>query len=258
MTMLLAAPRELWPALDLEERRRELASLFSWGVPSDRALEVLAALAPLVECGAGMGDWSALLMARGVDVVAYDAEPPGVGAANAYHQFARSPWIAIEREDSVRAARRHGERTLVLCWPPFDDDRASYSVLRAFRGDTLVYIGERGQGAMGSVRFHRELALNWSVAEEVRLPNWPRLRDTLTVYRRNGTRQALRERDRCFECHRYIATGAIGRCDWCFARRPAALALQVGRHRVEYLQEMLDAMPAERRRALEESPNRIR
>src|SRR5947207_1816560 len=144
----------------------------------------------------------------------------GVRAANASHQFARSPWIAIEREDSVRAARRHGERTLVLCWPPFDDDRASYSVLRAFRGDTLVYIGERGQGAMGSVRFHRELALNWSVAEEVRLPNWPRLRDALTVYRRNGTRQALRERDRCFECHRYIATGAIGRCDWCFARRP--------------------------------------
>ena len=256
MTMLLAAPRELWPALDLEERRRELASLFSWGVPNARALDILAAHAPLVECGAGMGYWSALLRARNADVVAYDAARPGVDA-NAYHALARGPWTAIEREDSVRAARRHQDRTLVLCWPPFDDDRASYAVLRAYRGDTLVYIGEHGEGVTGSVRFHRELALNWSVEEEVPLPNWPRLRDRLLVYRRNAVRRPLRERDRCFECHRFITTGAIGRCDGCFARKPSALALQVGRHRVEYLQEMLDAMPAERRRALEQSPNRI-
>jgi len=257
MTMLLAAPRELWPALELEERRRELASLFSWGVPNERALEVLAAHAPLVECGAGMGYWSALLRARAVDVAAYDAAPPGA-ETNAYHAFPRGPWTAIEREDSMHAARRHGDRTLVLCWPPFDDDRASYAVLRAYRGDTLVYIGERGEGATGSVRFHRELALNWSVEEEVRLPNWPRLRDTLAVYRRNAVRRSLRERDRCFECKRYIPTGAIGRCDWCFAQRPAALVLQVGRHRLEYVQEMLDALPPERRQALENSPNRIR
>lgn len=254
MTLLLAAPRELWPALDLEERRRELASLFCWGVPNERALEVLAAHAPLVECGAGMGYWAALLRARGVDVLAFDAAPPDK-STNEYHRFPRAPWTSVEAEDAAVAARRHSDRTLFLCWPPFDDDRSSYAVLRAYRGDKLVFVGE---GATGSVRFHRELALNWSPEEEVKLPNWPRLRDTLTVYRRNRVRQALRERDRCFECHRFIATGAIGRCDWCFARRPAALALQIGRHRVEYLQEMLDAMPAERRRALEESPDRIR
>jgi hypothetical protein len=39
---------------------------------------------------------------------------------------------------------------------------------------------------------------------------------------------------------------------------PAVLVLKVGKHRVEYVQEMLDAMPAERRLALEVSPNRIR
>ena len=41
-------------------------------------------------------------------------------------------------------------------------------------------------------------------------------------------------------------------------RRPSALALQVGRHRVEYVQEMLDALPAAQRSAVERSPNRIR
>ena len=40
----------------------------------------------------------------------------------------------------------------------------------------LIYIGEP-EGATGSVRFHRELALNWTLEEEVRLPNWPKLRD---------------------------------------------------------------------------------
>jgi hypothetical protein len=254
MTMLLAAPRELWAELELEDRRRELASLFCWGVPNDRALEVLAAHAPLVECGAGMGYWSALLRARGVEVVAYDAAPPGK-ASNEYHRFSREAWTTVEAQDSTLAARRHGDRTLFLCWPPFDDDRSSYAVLRAYRGEKLVFVGE---GATGSVRFHRELALNWTLEEEVRLPNWPRLRDTLMVYRRNAVRRPLRERDRCFECHRFIPTGAIGRCDWCFNHKPSALAVQVGKHRVEYRQEMLDAMPAERRRALEGSPNRIR
>src|SRR5437899_13069144 len=84
------------------------------------------------------------------------------------------------------------------------------------------------------------------------------LHDALPIYRRNSERRPHLERDRCFECKRFIATGAIGRCDWCFERRPAALALQVGKHRVEYLQEMLDALPAAQRSAVERSPNRIR
>src|SRR4029077_10403600 len=95
MSALLAIPRELWPKLDLEERRRELASLFSWGVPNEAALQVLEAHAPLVECGAGMGYWSALLRARGVDVVAYGAPPPGRSSKNAYPRGARQPWTQL-------------------------------------------------------------------------------------------------------------------------------------------------------------------
>jgi hypothetical protein len=78
------------------------------------------------------------------------------------------------------------------------------------------------------------------------------------VYRRNPQRRPHLERDRCFECKRFIRTGGIGRCDWCFRRRPAALALRVGKHRVEYPQEVVDAMPAALRKALEASVDRIR
>ncbi len=131
-------------------------------------------------------------------------------------------------------------------------------MLRAYRGDVVIYIGEPDEGATGSVRFHRELRLNWTLLETRDLPHWPRLRDRVMVYRRNPQRRPHVERDRCFECRRFIPTGAIGRCDECFERRPPALALQVGRHRVEYPQDVVDAMPPALRKAFEASPNRIR
>jgi hypothetical protein len=259
LALLLAnAPADAQRLLDLEARRRELASLFSWAIPTEPALAVLARHAPLVECGAGMGYWAALLRARGVDALAYDLAPPGRGARNAYHRRGRQPWTEVQAAPAAAAVRRHRERTLLLCWPPYDDDAASYGALRAYRGDVLVHIGERDEGATGSVRFHRELRLNWTLAEELELPHWPRLRDRLMVYRRNAERRPLAERDRCFECRRFITTGSIGRCDACFAARPPALALRVGRHRVEYPQEVVDAMPPALRKAFAASPNKIR
>ena len=251
--VLMTAPARL---LDLEARRRELASLFSWAIPNDAALEVLARHAPLVECGAGAGYWLALLRARGVDAIGYDHARPGRG--NAYHRGSRGAWTRIDRLKSAAAARRHPERALLLCWPPYDDDAASYDVLRAYGGDVVIHVGERDEGATGSVRFHRELAVNWSLIEEVELPHWPRLQDRLMVYRRNPVRRPLLERDRCFECRQFIPTGAIGRCDACFRKNPPALALRVGRHRVEYPREVVEAMPAALRKAFEASPTRIR
>ena len=250
-------PLGLVQVLNLSERRRELAALFSWAIPTDEALKVLAAHAPLVEGGAGVGYWSALAQARGVDVLAYDRRPPGTRAANAFHAR-HPPWTRIHRGSSVTAVRRHRDRVLLLCWPPYEDDGASYAALRAYAGDVLLYVGEPGEGATGSLRFHRELELNWTLTDEVVLPRWPRLRDSLLVYRRNPIRRRHLTRDRCFGCQRFIRTGAIGRCDWCFAHRPTALALRVGQHRVEYPQDELEALPEALRKALEQSPNRIR
>jgi hypothetical protein len=203
--------------------------------------------------GLMMGYWLALLRARGVDAVGYDARRPG--RSNAYHRGARRPWAQIERRSSVAAARSHRDRSLLLCWPPYDDDAASFEVLRAYRGDVVIHIGEI---ASGSVRFHRELALNWTLVEELELPHWPRIQDRVMVYRRNAVQRAHIERDRCFECKKFIPTGAIGRCDECFRRRPPALALRVGRHRMEYPQHVVDAMPPALRKAFEASPALIK
>ncbi len=179
--------------LDLPARRRELAALFSWAIPAAGALAVLARHAPLVECGAGTGYWAALLRARGVDVLASDLAPPGPRgrAGNRYHGGTRRPWTAVEAASAVDAVRAARGRTLFLCWPPYDDDGASYAALRAYRGDVFVYAGGGPGGPTGTVRFHRELELNWHPAEQVALPNWPGLRDRLVVYRRNPVRLPL-------------------------------------------------------------------
>jgi hypothetical protein len=266
-----SVPGGLGHVLGLPARRRELAALFSWAIPGEGALAVLALHAPLLECGAGTGYWAALLRARGVDVLASDLAPPGRPAArepggtagrapgNKYHHSRRRPWTEIATASAagaVRGARTSG-RTLFLCWPPFDDDSASHDALRAYHGDTFIYAGGGPGGPTGTVRFHRELALNWQPAEQVALPNWPGLRDRLVVYRRNPVRRPLSQRDRCPGCHRFLPTGSVGRCDGCFAKSPPAMALRVNGYRVEYPRAVVDAMPRGLRLAFERSPSLI-
>ena len=250
-----SVPAGLGHVLGLPARRRELAALFSWAIPCEGALGVLARHAPLLECGAGSGYWAALLRARGVDVLASDLAAPG---GNKYHG-SRRPWTEVQVANAVSAvlAARRSSRVLFLCWPPHDDDGASYAALRAYGGDTFVYAGDGPGGPTGTVRFHRELELNWHPAEQVALPNWPGLRDRLVVYRRNAVRRPLSRRDRCEDCRRFLPAGAAGRCDACFTRKPPAMALLVNGHRVEYPQEIVDAMPRGLRLAFERSPSLI-
>ena len=243
-------PGGLGNVLDLPARRRELAALFSWAIPGEGALAVLAGYGPLVECGAGTGYWAALLRARGVDVEASDI----AGSHDAGHR----PWTEVTAANAVAAVRGGRGRTLFVCWPPFDDDGASYAAVRAYRGDVLLYVGGGPGGPTGTERFHRELELNWSPVEQVAVPNWPGLPDRLVVYLRNPVRRPLAGRDRCPSCRRFMPTGSAGRCDECFARHPPAMALLVNGYRVEYPREVVDAMPAGLRLAFERSPSLIR
>jgi hypothetical protein len=253
------APGGLRTVLDLPARRRELAAIFAWAIPDQAALATVARHGPLLECGAGTGYWAALLADHGADVIATDISPASSdNGANVFH--AHRPWTEVLPLDAVAAVRARPDRVLFLCWPPFDKDGASYAALRAYRGDILLYAGDPpgpggSPGATGTVRFHRELALNWTPAEQAALPNWPGLRDRLVVYRRNGERRPLAARDRCPECKRFLPTGAAGRCDRCFTRRPPAMALQVNGHRVEYPQEVVDTMPPGLRKAFARSPS---
>lgn len=251
---LLPVPQPLARMLDLDRRRRELASRFSWAVPTEAALGLIGDHAPVLEVGAGTGYWAALLRDRGIDVHPTDAEPPGTGGNN-YHRAGRA-WMDVNRADAVAAVRASSRRSLLICWPPPDDDSAGYAAVRAFTGDTVLHVGGGADGPTGTARLHRELDLNWRVTDELALPSWPGIPDRLTVWRRCAARRPLRARDRCPQCSRFVRTGSAGRCDRCVATSPAALTLWSGTRRIEYSRTALDRMPAALRTALELSPAR--
>ena len=70
-------------------------------MPCRAALRALVTRSPLVEVGAGLGYWAALLRAAGAAVAACDAAPPGArGAPNEYH--GRVPGISVVRRPAAR------------------------------------------------------------------------------------------------------------------------------------------------------------
>ena len=69
--------------------------------------------------------------------------------------------------------------------------------------------------------------------------------------------RALRQRDRCAGCRRFLPTGSAGRCGRCLTRTPPAMALRVNGQLVEYPRAVVDAMPTGLRLALERSQVRV-
>ena len=164
----LPIPEPLARVLDLDGRRRELASRFSWAIPTEAALGLIGDHGPLLEAGVGTGYWAALSRERGIDVRPTDADPAG----HTYHRDGQV-WTEVQRSDAVDAVRTWPDRTLLICWPPPDDDAAGYAAVRAYAGDTVLYIGGGEDGPTGTARLHRELDLNWTVTDELALPSWP-------------------------------------------------------------------------------------
>lgn len=165
--------------------RKDLVRRYAWGVPCRAALDILAKHAPLLEVGAGTGYWAWLLRKRGVEVAAYDRDPPGPGKGEANHWHGEaSLWTRVEA-GGPEAIDRHPDRTLFLCWPPYDDPFAE-ECLGRYRGGTLLFVGEGEGGCTGGSGFWERLGAEWEEAEWVKLPQFDGLHDHLTVWKRKG------------------------------------------------------------------------
>jgi hypothetical protein len=160
--------------------RRELTAKYAWAVPCRAALDLLANHAPLVEVGAGTGYWAWLLRQRGVDILAFDEDPPGQDATNHWHRD-NPCWTAIER-GGPEAIMVHPGRTLFLCWPPYDTPMG-LDCVRAYAGDKIIVVGEHG-GCTGDEAFWLELETKWKRITEVDLPQFDGLHDFMMVYER--------------------------------------------------------------------------
>ena len=159
-----------------------MVAMFAWAVPNEAALKLVAKFSPLVEIGAGTGYWAHLLTERGADVIAYDNAPPATHKNNWHGQ--RECFFPVRFGTDVSIVG-NDDRTLFLCWPPYDDPMGA-NCLRLYRGNRLVYVGEGSGGCCGDDEFWDLIERNWREVESLGIPQWYGLHDALTVYERQG------------------------------------------------------------------------
>ena len=167
--------------IDVYTARHSMVLDYSWAIPAEGALDALAELGPIVEVGAGGGYWAALLRARGVDILAYDESPVG----NRPNVQARRQWSEV-RQAPAAVARRHADRALFLCWPPYAMPMA-FSALYGYLdrgGKTLAFVGESDGGCTGNADFFDLIDEHMVEAKTCSLPQWPGIHDYLTIYTR--------------------------------------------------------------------------
>jgi hypothetical protein len=183
-------------------RRSGLVQRFAWAVPDLQALRAIAELErPVVEIGAGTGCWAHLLAALGVSITAFD-EAPGHN-----HYCDHAPYTQVYPGDHrvLEHVTRwsHGDsHALLLCWPPMLS--MASECVEAFKGDTLIYVGEGCGGCTADDRFFElvtgesrggydedgewiegaDVVTGWEETASVAIPQWSGIRDYLTVWRR--------------------------------------------------------------------------
>lgn len=133
---------------------------YGFTVPDEDALALIAHHSPhgLVEIGAGTGYWARLLADRGVDVVAYDIEPP---PSRRNQWFADvTPWYPVQRGDE-QALVSHPDRTLLIGWPTRNEEWPAKAARIHLEGggQRLVYVGEGAGGRTGDIYLHAVLGL---------------------------------------------------------------------------------------------------
>ena len=164
--------------------RNPMVWRYAWAIPSPEALELVAKHAPIVEVGAGTGYWAHLLEQMGVDVIAYDSNPPSEERWNGWHPDATT-WTTVHTADAGVAAAKHPDRSLFICWPPREDPMAA-DALAAYEGDTVLYIGEWIGATCADIRFFELLDDEFEDVEGVLVPQWLGMNDRLLVFRRRN------------------------------------------------------------------------
>ncbi|THV30049.1 hypothetical protein E9998_06630 [Glycomyces paridis] len=150
-----------------------LHQAYAYAVPSPETVgwvrEVVAGR-KLVEPGAGRGYWASRLNSAGIDVVAFDAQPPNSEPNPSFPRAGTRPlatWYEVQHARSLLEVKADNSGSVMfLCWPPGWEDPMASDVLAEFEdsdGECLVYIGEPPGGKTGNSAFFSALAARWKL-----------------------------------------------------------------------------------------------
>lgn len=174
--------------------RQSLCVQYAWAIPDPDSLTFLAQhLTPkAVEMGAGTGYFAWQMQQFGVDMLAYDLAPPDSATENHWHSPRKErgeltgvtrPIFFPVQQGTPDILVHYPERTLFLCWPPYESDMAA-QCLRHYPGNKLVSIGEHAGGCTGDDAFFEQLDEVWQEVDGRRPVQWWGIHDWITVYTR--------------------------------------------------------------------------
>ncbi|QBS46223.1 hypothetical protein DMB37_27070 [Nocardia sp. CS682] len=162
-----------------------LQETYAYAVPSPETLQWIERFAQgrrLLELGAGRGYWAWQLAQAGVDVAAFDSEPPDQVGNVSFPGAAGQMDVWHDVGDlAAFAAETLPECVLFLCWPPGWGSPMASEALRAFEeagGERLVFIGEPEGGKTGDAAFFDRLNAAWHLeSQDLQHVSWWNLAD---------------------------------------------------------------------------------
>jgi len=168
-----------WYLRSWTERQR-LTALYAWAVPDTKAILTLANYSSLIEIGAGTGYWAGLIKQAGGDIVCYDSIPPKENCGNNWRHT--KTYFEVN-EGGPHKLLEHPDRTLFLCWAPYDQPMA-IDCMRNYRGNILCWVGEGHGGCTGDEAFWEYVDEFFVEKTKVKIPQWDGIHDFLVVYER--------------------------------------------------------------------------
>jgi hypothetical protein len=164
-----------------------LQAIYAYAVPSPETIEWVSAFCAgrrVVELGAGRGYWAAQMVRSGLEVEAYDVEPPDVAENISFPSAAGQAdvWYPVGGlGDFTKGVAGRSDYVLFLCWPPGWGNTMASEALAAFErsgGERLIFIGEPQGGKTGDAAFFEGLAARWELAaQDTQFVSWWNLGD---------------------------------------------------------------------------------
>jgi hypothetical protein len=182
-----------WGSPDGQQQRANFVRKFGCVGWTEEALAEIAKHGPIVEMGAGEGQWQRALSALGVDVLAYDDQsavpgtndPPGAAAAN--RRPARRGKVLRGDETKLRSYWvRRKNRTLLIVYPEGDFFR---KCLENYEGEVVLYVGEGRGGVNGPQSTFDHVERTFDVERVVRVRPFRDGHERLWVLRRKKKNQ---------------------------------------------------------------------
>jgi hypothetical protein len=165
--------------------RDKFIAKFGFAILTDEVVQAILPFSPFVEVGAGSGYWSHELMKAGAQSVATDPQTGKYGFGenrNTWDHWKSSQYVPIEVIDGITAVEKYPGHTLLTVWP----DMAAWpaETLSRYKGSTVIYVGEGGEGCTADKEFHRILEEQFESTMDIAIPQFWGVHDYLSIWSR--------------------------------------------------------------------------